>query len=183
MRIISGIYGGLQLVSKIPPNIRPTTDLSRESLFNVISNLIDFTSIRVLDLFAGTGALGIEAISRGALFVDFVDNSNRSTSVIKMNLEKLKIDRKKYIIHKQDVTKMLKNELVSYDLIFADPPYDVHCFEEVVHNILHNRTLQDDGMIVYELSSTQSVIVPDEIEIIKTKKFGKSKFYFLKYRK
>lgn len=183
MRIISGIYGGLQLVSKIPSNIRPTTDLSRESLFNVISNLIDFESIKVLDLFAGTGALGIESISRGAKFVQFVDKSFQSINVIKTNLDKLQIDKSTYRIAKQDVLKYLNNENERFDLILADPPYDMYCFEEIIDKIIKNNILSDEGIIVYELSSLQNVIIPDEIVIIKIKEFGKTKFYFLKYRK
>ncbi len=183
MRIISGVYGGLQLASKLPPNIRPTTDLSRESLFNVLSNLLDFNSLSVLDLFAGTGALGIEAISRGASFVNFVDKSFQSISIIKMNLEKINIELNKYKINKQDVAKFLKNEQQNYDLIFADPPYDVNFFEEIIQHILRNKILRDNGIIVYELSSMQSIIIPNQIEIIKIKELGKSKFYFLKHRK
>lgn len=183
VRIISGVYGGLQLVSKIPPNIRPTTDLSRESLFNVLTNLIEFESIRVLDLFAGTGALGIEAISRGAEFACFVDKSFQSISVIKLNSDKIQIEPNKYKIVKQDVIKFLHNETNKYDLIFADPPYNLFCFEKLVHSIITNKILSEKGIFVYELSSLKTIIIPDEIEIIKTKEFGKSKFYFLKYRK
>lgn len=183
MRIISGTYGGLQLVSKIPKNIRPTTDLSRESLFNVLSNLIDFKDIKVLDLFAGTGALGIESISRGASLVHFVDNSFQSCSIIKLNIEKLKIEKTKIKITKQDVVKFLSNSSDKYDLIFADPPYGTQYFEHIIKNLIELQILEDNGIMVYELSSLQNIIIPAEIEVIKTKSFGKSKFYFIKYSK
>lgn len=181
MRIISGRYGGLQLISKIPPNIRPTTDISRESLFNVITNLIDLKGIKVLDLFAGTGALGIEALSRGASFVKFVDWSAQSISLIKSNLEKLKIDSHSYNLQKQDVIKYLNSEQDVFELIFADPPYDLEVFTKISEMVVHKKLLSNCGIFVYELRSTKNPLIPKGFHLIKTKEFGETKFYFLKY--
>jgi putative methyltransferase len=181
MRIISGIYGGLQLVSKIPRNIRPTTDISRESLFNVITNLIDFEGVRVLDLFAGTGALGIEAISRGAAFVQFVDKSAQSISLIKSNLQKFQINPQNYNIQQKDVLKFLSSEQNKFDLIFADPPYDLNVFSQIADILIQKKVLMDSGIFVYELRASMNIFIPNGLNLIKTKEFGETKFYFLKY--
>ena len=181
MRIISGIYGGLQLVSKIPPNIRPTTDISRESLFNIITNLIDLEGIRVLDLFSGTGAMGIEAMSRGASFVQFVDKSAQSIALIKANLEKLQISPQCYKIHKQDVLKYLNSEQNSFDLIIADPPYDLNIFTQISETIYYKRLLEGNGIFIYELRTSIDLFVPEGFEIIKLRELGQTKFYFFKY--
>lgn len=183
MRIISGKYGGLQLVGKLPSNVRPTTDLSRETIFNILSNIIDFDNTRVLDLFAGTGALGIEALSRGASYVHFVDNSFHSISIIKMNLEKLKIPNNFIKISKQSVEKFLSTCNEEFDLIFADPPYQSNYFNTICNKVLENHILSENGILIFEMPIHLNPIIPQELSLLKIKELGTTKFYLLNYKK
>ena len=126
MRIISGQYRGRNLEGKVPKNVRPTTDFARESLFDILNSIIDIEGKSVLDLFSGAGAIGLEALSRGAEKIYFVDNSFDSINLLKKNIENLQISRDKYIIIKSDVIDYLSNMSIieKFDVIFADPPYN-----------------------------------------------------------
>ena len=130
MRIISGKYKGHHLVSFQADHIRPTTDRVKESLFNMIQGHIE--SARVLDLFSGTGNLGLEALSRGAREVLFVEKNRKSILILEKNIEKLKVDEP-YKILQKDVIGFLKNyDGPPFDLIFADPPFT----EEMAHDVM-----------------------------------------------
>lgn len=130
MRIISGKYKGHPLVSFQADHIRPTTDRVKETLFNKIQGYIE--DARVLDLFSGTGSLGLEALSRGAREVLFVEKSKKSISILEKNILKLKISEP-YEILQKDVISFLKNyEGEAFDVIFADPPFT----EEMAHDVM-----------------------------------------------
>ena len=123
MRIISGSLKGRHIA---PPSngwkTRPTTDRAKEGLFNILHNSFDFESTRVLDLFAGTGNIGYEFLSRGAIQVDFVERYGACIQFIKQSLSQFQLTDKA-VIHQTDVFKFVKNCSEKYDLIFADPPY------------------------------------------------------------
>lgn len=125
MRIISGIYRGRQLKSPPSAQTRPTSDRLRETLFNVLAPRIEST--RFLDLCAGTGAVGIEALSRGAEHVTFVDQSRKMCALIEANTSALGIDEKEFEIVSADASEYLrrhaKKEQEPFDIIFFDPPY------------------------------------------------------------
>ena len=130
MRIISGKYRGHQLVSFSADHIRPTTDRVKESLFNMIQNHID--GAKVLDLFSGTGNLGLEALSRGAESVLFVEKNRKSIQILEQNIAKLKVSES-YKILQKDVLSFLRNyEGEPFDLIFADPPFT----EQMAHDVM-----------------------------------------------
>lgn len=131
MRIIGGRWKGHYLVSFKADHIRPTTDRVKETLFNILQMHIE--GARVLDLFCGTGNLGIEALSRGAAHVTFVEKSNKSLKITRENLEKLKVPREEYDIVAKDVLSFLKNyDGEPYDIIFADPPFT----EKMAHEVM-----------------------------------------------
>lgn len=130
MRIISGKYRGHQLVPFQADHIRPTTDRVKESQFNILRDFID--GAKVLDLFAGTGNLGLEAISRGASEVTFVEKNKKSIMILEKNIAKLKI-AEPYKILQLDVLKYLKSyDGEGFDVIFADPPFT----EEMAHDVM-----------------------------------------------
>jgi 16S rRNA (guanine966-N2)-methyltransferase len=130
MRIISGKYKGHQLVSFQADHIRPTTDRVKESLFNKIQGEVE--GAKVLDLFSGTGNLGLEALSRGAAEVTFVEKSKKSIAILEKNLAKLKVSEPYKIICK-DVLSFLKSyQGIPFDLIFIDPPFT----EEMAHDVM-----------------------------------------------
>jgi 16S rRNA (guanine966-N2)-methyltransferase len=150
MRVIAGLYGGRVL--KTPPDskTRPTSDRLRETLFNVLAPTIG-DDTRFLDLCAGTGAIGIEALSRGAAFVTFVDRSKRSCALIEENLDKLHIpENETEIIRLEAETFAGRRHDKGWDLAFYDPPYDSD-YSLVLHEFGNNGTLLNErGVFVVE---------------------------------
>ena len=131
MRIISGKYKGHHLVSFQADHIRPTTDRVKETMFNKL--MFQVESCRVLDLFCGTGNLGLEALSRGAVFVTFVDLSKKSIDITKKNIEKLKVQKSEYSIVLKDVLIFLKQYKGDpVEIIFVDPPFTKKMAHEVM---------------------------------------------------
>ncbi len=130
MRIISGKYKGHQLVSFNADHIRPTTDRVKESLFNMIQMHIE--GAKVLDLFSGTGNLGLEALSRGAESVQFVEKNRKSIQILEKNIEKLKVDEPHQILQKDVLTYLKNYEGPAFDLVFADPPFT----EQMAHDVM-----------------------------------------------
>ncbi|MBC7754930.1 MAG: 16S rRNA (guanine(966)-N(2))-methyltransferase RsmD [Moraxellaceae bacterium] len=132
MRIISGKYKGRQLVNFKADHIRPTMDRVKETIFNKWMMYVD--GAKVLDLFAGTGNLGIEALSRGAIHVTFVENNNKSMNILKENLQLLKINLSEYQIQLKDVMAFARQKSdTNYDLIFIDPPFT----EKMAHDVMN----------------------------------------------
>lgn len=144
MRIISGRYRGRVLTEFKGDNIRPTADRVKESLFNILSSSV--SGARVLDMFCGSGSLGIECISRGASFVQFNDISKDSLTVLKKNLNKIDGN---YIVTNSDFSCCIKaNE--KYDLIFIDPPYASDAGIKALELISDGKHLSENGIAVYE---------------------------------
>lgn len=131
MRIIAGRWRGHPLVSFKGDHIRPTTDRVKETLFNIIQAEVD--GARVADCFCGTGNLGLEALSRGASQVLFVEKNPKSIAITRENLDKLKVPREEYAIKAQDVIRFFKTyEGEPFDIIFADPPFT----EAMAHEVM-----------------------------------------------
>ncbi len=145
MRIVGGEYKGRTLVEFSGDDIRPTADKVRESLFNILQFKV--YGSRFLDLFSGTGAMGIEALSRGAKEVVFNDASKKSLQVLNKNLEKIKVD-KKYSITNLDACRFLENNREPFDIIYIDPPYKSGLGLKALENI--SNSLAEDGVIIYE---------------------------------
>lgn len=147
MRIISGKYKSRRLFTPTPKTgscvkdnlsgFRPTTDRARETLFNVLNNLIDFESVSCLDLFAGSGALGFEAISRGAEKCDFVESYTKCTQNIQKSAGELGCSEKIRIFNEDALRFLSESEGMFYDLVFADPPYDYEHYNEVITGVLN----------------------------------------------
>lgn len=150
MRIIRGKYGRRRF--DVPRNItaRPTTDFARENIFNVLENLTDIEGKKVLDLFAGTGAVSLEFLSRGATDVTSVEMASVQTNFIKSVAEKLGASELKVI--KGDVFRFLATCRSSYDIVFADPPYDHPRFGEVAHLVLDAGIINPGGLFILEHS-------------------------------
>ena len=148
MRIISGIYKGRYIPVPGSFKARPTTDFAREGLFNVLTNTYDFNGLIVLDLFAGTGSIGLEFASRGAARVDMVEINARTTSFLQRTTRQLGIDNVRII--RGDVSKYLSQCRTSYDLVFADPPYDLEIIPSLPELVLHAKILVEDGWFILE---------------------------------
>ena len=147
MRVISGAYRGLKLNEFAGNEIRPTADRVKESLFNI---LYDKTyGARVLDLFCGSGNLGIECISRGAAYVDFNDVSPASVKLLKSNLAKLK-SAHAYGVSVGDWSAFLRSAKRGYDIVFIDPPYADDCGISALQMLAERSLLNRGGVAVYE---------------------------------
>ena len=151
MRIISGIYRGRRLQPPMNLPVRPTTDFAKEGLFNVLNNMIDFESLRVLDLFAGTGSIAFEFLSRGAIEVTAIDSNHRCIEFIKKTAETFGAKNIKAV--KSNSFVFIKHMVSTYDLIFADPPYDLEGIESIPDLIFSSNLLADEGMLIMEHSS------------------------------
>lgn len=173
MRIISGKYRGLKLAEFDGSDVRPTADRVKESLFNVLFGRV--VGARVLDLFCGSGNLGIECLSRGAEIVHFNDISPASINVLKKNLARLKNERN-YKITNLDYSVCL-SRTDGYDLIFIDPPYQLEIGIEALKIIGAGNLLNDGGVVIFERDRS----FDGEIKgLIKTdeRKYGKTYLTF-----
>ena len=184
MRIISGNMRGTKLYTLDGMDVtRPTLDRVKESLFNIL-NLKLKDSI-VLDLFAGSGALGLEAISRGAKQAFLCDVSNEAIRVISQNVEKTRT-KERVVVLKNDYKKNLdkfKCENLKFDIIFLDPPYKTEYNIESVRKILENDLLSDDGVIVIETDIENDVLEGLQnfsVDIYDVRKYGRVSLIFVR---
>ena len=180
MRIISGKKRGLKLLSPVDYSVRPTTDKIKESIFNILFE-IDENSI-VLDLFCGSGAVGIEFLSRGANKVYFCDLSVDSLKITKKNLENSEFLDNSIIINNDYMycLNYFYNNCLKFDYIFLDPPYKYEYIEKALDFIWNNNILQEDGLIIIETDKDISI---KNFEIIKEKNYSKIKIMFLERKK
>jgi 16S rRNA (guanine966-N2)-methyltransferase len=184
MRIISGKFRGLKLHSPTNIEIRPTSDRLRESLFSIInSNKYDVNIIdaNVIDICTGTGALGIEALSRGAKNLYLIDNEQNSLNIVKKNLSKIKsydIESSVYI-RKADAKKPFKNINLIFDIVLIDPPYNSSVIQECLP-LLKEYNLIDNNSLIFAETSKQETIDIDNFKILDTKFYGKSKLTIIK---
>lgn len=175
MRIISGKYKSRRIIapSKLP--VRPTTDMAKEALFNILNNRYYFDEIAFLDLFAGTGNISYEFASRGCENITAVDGDfgcvqfiNKTATELDLSISTLK----------SDVFSFLKKTHLKFDIIFADPPYDIPLedFEQIAHLIFTNQLLLNDGVLIIEhAKQTDLSHVPN---FTNTRKYGGSVFSF-----
>ncbi len=178
MRVISGSARGKKLLCAEGKDIRPTLDRVKESIFNMIA--LDIPESFVLDMFSGSGALGIEALSRGASGAVFLDFDAASVSVTKSNLSSTHLDDLAAVI-KTDSIEYIKTTDKKFDIIFIDPPYESDLYSQSLAAIKENSVLSDDGFIVLEhdVETTPDFDISG-YEIIKEKKYGRVKILLLK---
>lgn len=169
MRVISGKYKGKKLKYNIK-GTRPTMDRIKESMFALIQNYVK-DSI-VLDLFSGSGSLGIEALSNGSSKCYFIDNNKEAIKIINENLKS--IDNS--IVINDDYLHFIKNITEKFDIIFLDPPYHDNIIEEAINNIIKYNILNEDGIIVCEVEQDFKF----DLKVIKEKKYGNKKIKVLK---
>ena len=148
MRIVSGLYKGRLIHPPKNFSARPTTDFAKENLFNVLNNHVDFEELEVLDLFSGTGSISYEFASRGSKHIISVENNFKHFRFIKQTCELLSIKQIKAI--KTDVFRYIKSCTSTFDIIFADPPYQLENIEEIPGLILDKKLLKKDGWLIVE---------------------------------
>ena len=177
MRVISGGHKGRRLAGPKKTSVRPTSDRVKESIFNVLQTVV--AGKRVLDLFAGAGSLGIEALSRGAESVTFVDASRQSLSVLKKNLRDLNLESRSTVLHLDGLKALGKLEQ-TFHLIFADPPYLKGHLQRVVDSVARSETLHKKGLLILEHHKKEKFSPPAEsLSVWKEKRFGDTVISFL----
>ncbi|QEM10206.1 16S rRNA (guanine(966)-N(2))-methyltransferase RsmD [Mucilaginibacter rubeus] len=177
MRIIGGSLKGLRLNPPKNLPVRPTTDLAKEALFNILLNQIEFEGIKVLDLFSGTGNISLEFASRGASEVISVDRSVHCVNYLKDTSRQHKLTQIK--TYREDVFKYLNVETEQYDLIFADPPYDLNRIPDLPKVIFEKNLLKPDGLLIVEHQSLQNL--SNHPAFVEQRKYGHSSFSFFRY--
>ena len=173
MRIISGSHKGLRIQAPAKLPVRPTTDQAKEALFNILQHSLDFYEMNLLDLFSGTGNISYEFASRGCTAITAVDKHPACVQFIKETSKKLnfQID-----VVRADVFKYLESAYEKFDLIFADPPYDLNRIPEIAERVLKNNLLKEDGLLVIEHASVQQLNYI--AGFVEDRKYGSSTFSF-----
>jgi len=182
LRIIGGKYKGRKLRSVKGTKTRPTAERTREAIFNII--VFQVPGAAVLDLFAGTGAFGLEALSRGARSAVFIDSSSQSISVLRQNLAGL---------HHQSPTKVIRWDLSrnlnclklsapAIDLVFMDPPYNKNLIRPTLNHLHSSQCLTDNARIIVEHSHREAVLADQlPFEVVDRRKYGKTLVTFFEY--
>ena len=186
MRIISGSARGTKLFTLEGNNTRPTLDRVKEPLFNIIN--FKLKDAIILDLFAGSGALGLEAISRGSRKAIFCEKSRNAASIIRKNIEKTHFENKSelFIEDFEKVLNRLENDNVKIDIIFLDPPYNTDYIYKSLLLILNKNIIADDGIIIVETDELERIkeeIRDLDIEIYDIRKYGRACLLFIKRQK
>ncbi len=177
MRVIAGKAKGFAIKAPKGYTTRPTSDRVKEAMFSAIQ--FELEDSRVLDIYAGSGALGIEALSRGALFTVFIDNDDKSVEAVKKNLFKTGLSHKALVI-KKDAISAINSINDKFDIIFADPPYAAGVYESMLNAVYKNDILRDNGTIILECSAKYKPVAAEGFELIKEKIYGGIKLLYLK---
>lgn len=183
MRIISGLARGTKLYTLEGEQTRPTLDRVKESLFNIIQNEIQGSTF--LDLFSGSGAIGLEAASREAKKVILCDNSKKAIQIIKKNIEKTHL-QEKIELYQLDYEELLKNKInEELDIIYIDPPYQTDYAIKSIQIMIENKLINENTNIIIETDREEIInkIEETEVEIKDKRKYGRATLMFLKLRK
>ena len=163
-------------------NTRPTSSRLRESIFNILlhsKNLpINFIDMEVIDIFAGSGALGLESLSRGCKYCTFIDSSQEAIETIKKNIQMLQEEKNTNIIQSNAIKPI--NSKNKYDLCFFDPPYDIENFSTILEKWIKSNLMKENTIYVYEKHKNSLLKLDKNIEIIEHKKQGISEIVILK---
>lgn len=183
LRVISGKWRGKTLMMPEKGTTRPTTDRARESLFNILENAKwrdrwhGLNGMRMLDAFCGSGAVGIEALSRGASHVTFCDQDAGALSITRLNLDDLKTDAGQFDIWRGDASKLSPPD-APYDMVFLDPPYGYAKFPELLSGFLQQGMIDASTLIVIESEKTPPELPEDRFHTLDTRRYGRVCFTF-----
>lgn len=185
MRIVAGRFRGRALVAPEDMSIRPTSDRVRESVFNILMHGIEDFALdgaRVIDLFAGTGALGIEAVSRGAAFCLFVEESAEARALIRRNVEAFGLTGETRIFRRNATDLGPAGNMEPYGLAFLDPPYGKGLGEKALACLAEGNWLKSGAVCVLEEKAGTPVVLPQRFEQLDTRSWGETEVQFLRFR-
>lgn len=181
MRIVGGIHKGRALQTPQNRAIRPTTDRVREAIFNVLAHSntgFEITNARVLDLFAGTGALGLEALSRGAKFALFVEENASARGLIRTNAESLGATGTSKIWRRDAARLSPREGIPGFDLVFADPPYNKGLADTALVCLVDGGWLNEGAVVVVEEDKSASLACPSQLSLTVSKVYGDTSVNF-----
>ncbi len=186
MRIVGGEFKGKHLVMPADNRVRPTADRTREALFNILGHGSAYRTeqgpmpigARVLDVFSGTGALGVEALSRGASHVTFLDNHTGSLKLIRENVAAIGAQAKADIFNRNGT--QMGNAGQAVDLVLMDPPYSQGLETPCLASLQAGGWLQSETIIVIELAAKEKLDLPSDFEVLNERKYSAAKLLFLK---
>lgn len=178
MRVISGLLKGRNYEGYNIDGTRPTMDRVKESIFGTIQNELKGSTF--LDLFAGSGGIGIEAISNGANICYFIDNNNEVIKVLNKNINNLNIKDKSRIIL-SDWKKFLNETNEKFDIIYVDPPYKYDVYEKIINKVNELKLLKDNGFLILEHPNLKLAEKYDNLILYKTKKYGNKSVNIYKF--
>lgn len=178
MRIISGNNRGRKIIAPKNLPVRPTTDKSKEALFNIVQNNYEIQNLKILDLFSGTGNISYEFASRGALEIYSIDKNIKCTNFIKQTSINLGMDIK---VIKSDAFKFIKNTKHKFDIIFLDPPYDyiLNEYFKIINEIFNKKLLNNEGLLIIEHS--EKINISEHTNFKNSRNYGGCSFSFYKY--
>ncbi len=177
MRIIGGNFRGKKIVAPESLPVRPTTDYAKTGLFNILNHRFNFNEILVLDLFAGTGSITYEFLSRGCERIHCVDRDSGCVQFIKSTLERLRSPSSVKAAH-ADALTWLEKSVVKYDVIFADPPFEMDIANELSQLVFNNDKLATNGLLIIEHQSTKDYSLLTHF--LEARKYGNITFSFFK---
>ena len=179
MRIVAGKHKGRRIeIAKEATGIRPTSEFAREAIFNILTHRYDIEDADVLDVFCGTGAFGLEALSRGAASVTFIDQSREALAIARHNAERMKeLDHVDFL--QANATKLGKARK-AYALIFLDPPYFEKMLVPSLESFHAGGWIQPDSLIVTEHDAKEPIKIPELFEVIDQRQYGRALVKLLK---
>ena len=182
MRIIGGKFRGKVLTSPEDDSIRPTADRTRESVFNILASRLgaSFDGLRVLDLFAGTGALGLEALSRGASHVTFVDTGADARGLVRDHIEAFGAGGVAKLLRRDATALGEAGTMGPVDLVFLDPPYGKGLAEQALVSLRNGGWLKPETLLVLEESSEVPVMLPDGFVLDDRREYGAAAVHFIR---
>ena len=186
MRIIGGKFRGKKILEPKDTLTRPLKDLTKESIFNILNHSnkfqINLKNSNILDLFSGVGSFGIECLSRGVNQVVFAEKYHAVLSILKKNLQSLKLIENYEIIEKNIYEiNFFKSLNKKFDVIFIDPPYKDKNLNLLLDNVKNEDVLTENGILVIHRHKDEKDLIPDKFKVIEEKKYGLSKIIFLSF--
>lgn len=176
MRIIGGKHQRRQIIAPVKLPVRPTTDMAKEALFNIVNNHFDFEELNVLDLFAGTGNISYEFASRGAVEVIAVDINNHCVQFIKKTADALTMENLRAV--RAETFHFLRFCNSTFDIVFADPPYDMEGIRDIPTKVFDAQIVNPDGWLIVEHG--ENIHFSEHPFFIEKRRYGKVHFSFFK---
>ena len=186
MRIIGGQFKGRKILTPVDKKTRPLKDLAKESIFNIIKHSkkfnVNLENSNVLDLFSGVGSFGLEALSRDAKNVAFVENYSASLTILKKNIDNLNLSQKCSIFEK-DIINNLNFEILNkqFDIVFLDPPFIEKNISNILLKVYNSNILRKESIFIIHRNNKVKDTLPKEFKILEEKKYGLSKIIFGKF--